>query len=56
MEKTETIMIGGRTYRRFIPMPAPVLDGTLRCFACGQIDEPAYHDDARCPATKDPTP
>jgi hypothetical protein len=56
VDKAETIKIGRRTYRRFIPMPGPVLDGTLRCFACGQIDEPEYHDDARCPATKDPTP
>jgi hypothetical protein len=22
-----------------------------RCFACGQIDEPSYHDDSKCPAT-----
>jgi hypothetical protein len=55
--KPETIKIGRRTYLRFVPFPGPVKDGTSRCFFCGQIDEPAYHDDARCIAiTKDPTP
>lgn len=48
---TETITIGRRTYRKFIPYPQEVKDGTARCFVCGQIDEPDYHDAALCPAT-----
>lgn len=47
----QTITIGGRGYMKFIPYPMPVLDGTVRCFRCGQIDEPAYHDDAICRAS-----
>lgn len=46
-----TVDIGGRQYRRFIPHPAKVDDGTVRCYACGQIDEPAWHDDGLCVAT-----
>lgn len=41
----------------FCPWPAdaPELDEQLRhepprCFACGQIDEDGYHDQAKCPA------
>jgi hypothetical protein len=44
----EFIEIDGRKYRKFIPYPGPVDDGTLRCIACGQIDEPEHHDDALC--------
>jgi hypothetical protein len=51
---SETVTIAGRKYRKFIPWPAPVRDGTARCFACGQIDEPAWHDDDYCPATRRP--
>lgn len=53
----ERITIGSKTYRRFIPYPEPVRDGTLRCISCGQIDGADdsekhlnLHDDARCPA------
>lgn len=45
------IMVGRRRVRRFIHHPKPVNDGTVRCLACGQIDEPGYHDVALCPAT-----
>jgi hypothetical protein len=39
----EKITIGRREYSRFIPYPKQVRDGTVRCIACGQIDEPEYH-------------
>ncbi|MGI2031965.1 hypothetical protein ACRQ1B_06185 [Rhizobium panacihumi] len=42
------IEIDGRWYRKFIHYPKFVNDGTLRCIACGQIDEPEYHDDDTC--------
>mgnify|MGYP000656251172 CR=1 FL=1 len=45
----ETITFGGRTYRKFIRYPGPVTDGTVRCFACGQIDEDGAHDPTLCP-------
>jgi len=48
---TKTVEYGGRTYRKFIRQPEPVDDGTVRCWTCGQIDEPEAHDDALCPAT-----
>jgi hypothetical protein len=54
MGKVEFIKIGRRRYRKFIPWPGPVTDGTARCFACGQIDEPEVHDDALCPAKAQP--
>lgn len=43
-----TIEIGGRTFRRFIPPPGPVTDGTLRCAHCGQIDDEPWHDAEIC--------
>lgn len=54
-KRPETILIGGRTYRKFIPFPGPVRDGTNRCFGCGQIDEPEWHDDALCPPLMEAT-
>ena len=39
----EKIIIGGREYSRFIRHPKVVRDNTVRCFMCGQIDEPEYH-------------
>lgn len=52
----ERIQIGSKSYRKFIPYPKPVRDGTVRCIACGQIDEPEYHDNALCwAATNYPT-
>jgi hypothetical protein len=47
---SEMITIGEREYRKFIRYPEEVDDGTLRCIACGQIDEEEYHDQALCPA------
>lgn len=47
----ETITVDGREYRRFIPYPEPITDGTTRCIACGQIDEPRIHDDEQCGMT-----
>lgn len=47
-QRAENIEFGGRTYRRFIPYPGPVKDGSLRCIDCGQIDEPFAHDDELC--------
>jgi ribosomal protein S14 len=46
--KHEMIEIGGRRYRKFIPYPGPVNDGTSRCISCGQIDESPYHDMELC--------
>lgn len=42
------IEIGGREYSRFIQWPSEVRDGTVRCFQCGQMDEPEYHLDEYC--------
>lgn len=50
----KVIIINGRKYRKFIPYPEAVEDGTLRCIRCGQIDEPEYHDDALCAASATP--
>ena len=43
------ITVGSREYVQFIPYPQSVRDGTVRCIACGQIDEAPYHDNALCP-------
>jgi hypothetical protein len=51
----ETITVDGRVYRRFIPYPEPVEDGTSRCIACGQIDEPQVHDNELCGLTASPS-
>ncbi|WP_341020967.1 hypothetical protein [Brevundimonas diminuta] len=42
-KSVEKITIGHREYTRFLPYPKAVRDGTVRCFACGQIDEPEFH-------------
>lgn len=39
----EKVTIGHREYTRFLPYPKAVRDGTVRCFECGQIDEPEFH-------------
>lgn len=44
----EKIVIKGRSYSKFIRWPEKVRDGTVRCVACGQIDEPEYHDADLC--------
>ncbi len=43
-----TLTVGGRKFRRFIPFPGQINDGTCRCIACGQIDEPEYHIAEAC--------
>lgn len=43
------ITVGSREYVQFIPHPQAVRDGTVRCLACGQIDEDGFHDKAFCP-------
>ena len=48
----ETITVGGREYRKFIPYPERITDGTCRCIFCGQIDEPDYHEGRLCPASE----
>lgn len=55
-DRTDTIEIGGRTYRKFIHYPKPVRDGTVRCISCGQIDEPEWHDEQLCPALRPDQP
>lgn len=44
----QKITVGLAQYQRMIFYPAEVTDGTVRCFACGQIDEPDIHDMAIC--------
>lgn len=56
MAPSAKIRIGGRVVRRFVPLGSPVRDGTVRCIACGQIDEDGFHDAAFCPATGGPRP
>ena len=45
----QRIQIGRKSYRKFLPYPSNVDDGTSRCIACGQIDEDGWHDSALCP-------
>jgi hypothetical protein len=47
----ERIQIGRKTYRKFIPYPEEVRDGTVRCISCGQIDDEPWHDAALCPGS-----
>jgi len=46
----DTIQIGGKSYLRFHPLHKKVRDDAPRCFACGQIDEPEWHESQWCPA------
>ena len=52
MGKREYIKIDGRRYRKFIHFPEEVTDGTLRCIACGQIDDEPWHDPDICEAER----
>ena len=45
-----TIEIGSRRFKRFIVHPLGPRDGTLRCIACGQIDDEPWHEREYCPA------
>lgn len=47
---TKTVLFAGRRYARFIPYPQEITDDTVRCFFCGQIDEPEVHIMSACPA------
>lgn len=43
-DPVQTITLGDfGQFRRMIPYPGPVRDGTHRCISCGQIDEPEHH-------------
>ncbi len=53
MASTETVRINGKLYRKFIPFPEEITDGTLRCIRCGQIDEEEFHDQEICIAAFD---
>ena len=44
---SKTVMFFARRVKRFAAHDHRD-DGTLRCFACGQIDEPEWHDDSLC--------
>lgn len=44
----EMVEVGGKIYRKFIRYPEEILDDTLRCIRCGQIDEDGIHDMAIC--------
>lgn len=49
------IDVDGHKYRKFIRFPEEVDDDTLRCIACGQIDEEEYHDDNLCRGCSPPS-
>ena len=42
----------GRMVRRFVSYPEPIMDGTIRCGVCGQLDDFAVHDDTICEAVE----
>jgi hypothetical protein len=44
----EMIEFKGRQVRRFVSYPEPVMDGTIRCGVCGQLDDEEFHDEATC--------
>lgn len=50
--RASIVIIHGRAYEKFIRWPRPVNDGTVRCIACGQIDEAEYHEDRFCSLTR----
>jgi len=45
------IDIGGKEVLRFHPLGKKVRDRTVRCIACGQIDEPEWHEAKWCPGS-----
>lgn len=49
----EMIEYAGRQVRRFVSYPEPVMDGTIRCGVCGQLDDEEFHDDGMCQAIFD---
>lgn len=44
---SKTVKLGRRSVKRFLSMGAKD-DGTLRCIACGQIDEEPWHEPDLC--------
>jgi hypothetical protein len=44
----QKVRVGHKLLRKIIPYPGPVNDGTVRCIACGQIDEEDWHDPYLC--------
>lgn len=50
---TEMIEYGGRQVRRFVSYPEPIMDGTIRCGVCGQLDDEEFHDEEMCKAIYD---
>lgn len=56
MPNSETVRINGKLYRKFIPYPEEINDGTFRCIRCGQIDEEEFHDQEICVAAFDAPP
>ncbi|NTA58557.1 hypothetical protein G6L32_07920 [Agrobacterium tumefaciens] len=56
MPNSETVRINGKLYRKFIPYPEEINDGTFRCIRCGQIDEEEFHDHDICVAAFDASP
>lgn len=50
---SEMLRYKGRQIRRFVSYPEPVLDGTIRCGVCGQLDDEEFHDEALCTAIYD---
>lgn len=50
MATPEMVEFEGRLVRRFVSYPEPVMDGTVRCGVCGQLDDEAHHDNAMCAA------
>lgn len=53
MSVPETVNYHGRQVRRFVSYPEPVMDGTIRCGVCGQLDDEEFHDDPMCKAIYD---
>lgn len=50
---SEMIDYGGRQVRRFVSYPEPVIDGTIRCGVCGQLDDEEFHSEEMCAAIYD---
>ncbi len=48
MVTPETVEFMGRQVRRFVSYPEPVMDGTIRCGVCGQLDDEDFHDEETC--------
>lgn len=49
----EMINYDGKLVRRFVSYPEPIMDGTIRCGVCGQLDEEPFHDEETCRSVDD---